>query len=180
MQCKNKVIEVFSDLPPAPNKRHPEEVVSWSNDKSICELRENLKHPRLNGVEEKWLKVVYGALNIGSRNAKDLMKKTGIEAFVQFAVLEYLHGRPQIDKNNKINHERWFQCAYDVKKDITKYKKKVGEAAADHSSPYEAHDTFMNPDDIVIASSDEEQEDQSMLSKIQENAENEFLNVEAA
>jgi len=164
-------------LPKKPEKSNPQKLVEWVNDPKIQEMRELILYPRKNNLIDRWTTVVSSSLKIGNKDPKGkLAQMSGVEAFVLFAVQEYLNGRPQIDKSAKVNHDRWWQLALCVRKDIERYKKKLKKAGKDI-------DCFMeevmpsNPDELVIdvsSSEDERDEDKENDEEYERENENEY------
>ena len=123
-------------------------------------IREELKSPRMNGHYDRWTSVLFSLLKIGNKDPSGkLARMSGIEAFILFSVMEYLHGRPQIDKSAKINHDRWWDLAILVRKDVEKFKKKMKKEGKEDM--YNFDDARpSNPDELIIeVSSDEEKEE---------------------
>lgn len=176
--CKISFIEAFDELPKKPEKSNPQKLVEWVNDPKIQEMRELILYPRKNNLIDRWTTVVSSSLKIGNKDPKGkLAQMSGVEAFVLFAVQEYLNGRPQIDKSAKVNHDRWWQLALCVRKDIERYKKKLKKEGKDIDCFMEGEVMPSNPDELVIdvsSSEDERDEDKENDEEYERENENEY------
>ena len=109
------------------------------------------------------------SLKIGNKDPSGkLARMSGIEAFILFSIMEYLHGRPQIDKSAKVNHDRWWELAVLVRKDIEKFKKKMKKEGKEEIFTYEDSKPA-NPDELVIDLSSEDAKEAVVVDADEEN-----------